>query len=283
MLTESFHAPFPNFYSTRQLLYFNDSANVTNFENETGFILDPGGLEEEDIICHPYHTYLDFLHTYYIPLVIAVGLVGNFLSFIVFLTTPLKTRSSSYYLAALSMADFGFLSVLLLVHCSFNGILDIYNKDWWCQTFVYISSVCANLSVWLVVAFTVERFIAVQYPLQRPQICTVSRAKMIVLILTIIVMITQTYLFAVAGVINVDGVNECEMKPDYHDFMKVVNVIDTLATLILPFVLIVFMNTMIARNLFMFSKRLQSRSVDECLYDDSENTELQRTYTQVRK
>lgn len=74
-------------------------------------------LEEEELeedICSPYHTYLNLLHTYYIPFIIALGLVGNLLSCVVFLTTPLRTRSSSYYLAALAMADFGFLSVLLV-------------------------------------------------------------------------------------------------------------------------------------------------------------------------
>lgn len=136
---------------------------------------EPLLISEESETCSPYHIYLNLLHTYYVPFIIAVGLLGNFFSCVVFLTTPLKTRSSSYYLAALAMADFGFLLVLLVVHCSFNDVLDLFNKDGWCQTFVYVSSVCANLSVWFIVAFTVERFIAVQYPLQRPQICTVSR------------------------------------------------------------------------------------------------------------
>lgn len=253
-----------------------NSSNMTE-----ALLIDPGGIENElyeEVMCDPYHKYLVLLHTYYIPFIIAVGLIGNLLSCVVFLSTPLNTRSSSYYLAALAMADFGFLCVLLLVHCSFNGIFDIYNRDWWCQSFVYVSTVCANLSVWLVVAFTVERFIAVQYPLQRPQICTVSRAKIVVVSLTVTALLVHTYIFRVAGILDV---GECEMKQEYYDFMRVVNVIDTFATLIVPYVLIVVMNTMIARNLFLFKKRLQSGSMDECLYDDTEQTELQRTHTQV--
>ncbi|RZC18432.1 thyrotropin-releasing hormone receptor [Asbolus verrucosus] len=152
-----------------------------------GSDFDPGGYYGE-VMCDSFYTYLKILHTYYIPIIIAVGFLGNFLACIVFLSTHLKMRSSSYYLAALAIADFGFLCVVLVVHCSFNNVFDIFNTDGWCQFFVYVSSVCASLSVWLIVAFTVERFIAVQYPLQRPHICTVSRAKTVVISLTVVAM-----------------------------------------------------------------------------------------------
>lgn len=148
---------------TRKLLHSlssNRSIEVEHYEPE-----EP---------CSTINFYLNYCYTYYIPLMIAVGLIGNVLSCIVFLTTHLKMRSSSYYLAALAAADFGYLSVLLVVQFSYKGVVEIYNRNGWCQTFIYISTVCSCLSVWLIVAFTVERFIAVQYPLQRPHICTVS-------------------------------------------------------------------------------------------------------------
>lgn len=230
--------------------------------------------------CHPIHIFLDFFHTYYIPLIIFVGLVGNLLSCVVFLTTHLKMRSSSYYLAALSSADFGFLSVLLLVYLSNNAGLELFNKQGWCQGLVYVSSVCSILSVWLIVAFTVERFIAVQYPLQRPHMCTVSRAKFIVLALTAVAMVSQSYSFVTAGMVtSANGSQICEMLEEYHDTMRIINIIDTLVTLIGPFILIVVMNTMIARNLLLFRKRFQHGSLDECLYSGSEMNQIN---TQVR-
>lgn len=58
---------------------------------------------------------VEFLHQYYVPAMIAMGLVGNLLSCIVFLNTHLRLRSSSYYLAALATADFGYLASLVLV------------------------------------------------------------------------------------------------------------------------------------------------------------------------
>jgi hypothetical protein len=57
-----------------------------------------------------------------------------------------------------------------------------FNRQGWCQAVVYMSTASTFLSVWLTVAFTVERFIAVHYPLQRPHICTVARAKVYLLL-----------------------------------------------------------------------------------------------------
>lgn len=250
------------------------NANLTYLDLEYSF-------EQEQEVCASFNEYLNYFHIYYIPFIISVGLIGNLLSSIVFLTTHLRMRSSSYYLAALAVADFGFLSVLLIVHFSFNGVVEIYNRPGWCQTFVYVSTVCSTLSVWLIVAFTVERFIAVQYPLQRPHICTVARAKIIVTVLSLVALTSQAYIFWIAGIINVHGVDECEMIPDYHDFMKIINFIDTIVTLIGPVILIVTMNTMIARNLLQFRKRFQNGSLDECLCSGQDGTELQRSHTQV--
>ncbi|XP_063927917.1 thyrotropin-releasing hormone receptor [Zophobas morio] len=231
--------------------------------------------------CGAFFSYLRLLHTYYIPVIIGVGFVGNLLSCVVFLSSHLKMRSSSCYLAALAAADFGFLCVVLVVHCSFNDVFDLYNTDGWCQFFVYVSSVCASLSVWLIVAFTVERFIAVQWPLQRPHICTVSRAKAVVLGLTALAMVSQVYLFWIAGVIQKeDDKPECEMRPTYFEFMKIVNFVDTVATLIVPFVLIVTMNMMIGRNLLLFRRRLQASSIDEYLDTETDKTELQHSNAQ---
>jgi len=58
---------------------------------------------------------VDFLNQYYLPAIIALGLVGNLLSCVVFLNTHLRLRSSSYYLAALASVDFCFLVSLVLV------------------------------------------------------------------------------------------------------------------------------------------------------------------------
>ncbi|KAL0272754.1 UNVERIFIED_CONTAM: hypothetical protein PYX00_005612 [Menopon gallinae] len=208
--------------------------------------------------CHPFGEMFEMIHSYYLPSMIFVGLVGNLLSCIVFLNSHLKMRSSSYYLAALACADFGFLASLLLVWLNSTLEVPIFNKEGYCQCIVYVSSVCGFLSVWLIVAFTVERFIAVQYPLHRPQMCTVARAKAIVLYLLCIALASHTYVFLTSGIIKLeDGSQVCEMIEGHREAMRIINIIDSLLTLIAPLVLIVVMNTMITVNLIKFSKKFK--------------------------
>ncbi len=107
---------------------------------------------------------LNFFNFYYLALIIVFGMVGNTLNFLVFTRTHLRLRSSSYYLAALALADLGFLLTLLIVWLNHVGI-NLFNRQGFCQAMVYGSSVFSCLSVWLTVAYTFERLIAVQYPL----------------------------------------------------------------------------------------------------------------------
>lgn len=239
---------------------------VLNYEDEDDY--NETYHDEEFYESCPLFS-LNALHMYYIPILIIVGLFGNLMACIVFTSTHLKMRSSSYYLAALSVSDFGFVTVLSIVHCSFNNKLQLYNVDGWCQTFVYISSVCSALSVWLIVAFTVERFIAVQYPFQRPNMCTVSRAKAVVAVLTLCALVSQSYVFWTAGIIKIgEKEYQCEMVPENMAAMKVINFIDTAITLVAPLFLIVVMNTMIARNIFVFGRKLQSANFEEYMMGD---------------
>ncbi|XP_018901010.1 uncharacterized protein CNMaR isoform X2 [Bemisia tabaci] len=214
--------------------------------------------------CFGYPTlfvFLEFTYSYYLPVIIFMGLVGNFLSCIVFLNTHLKMRSSSYYLAALAVADFGFLFSILLVWSNEYLGVELFHREGWCQALVYLSSVCGFLSVWLIVAFTVERFIAVQYPLHRPTMCTVARAKTIVTCITLFALGVNCYTFFTAGIVEATkGVRECGMFEDYRETMHIINIIDSLVTLIIPLVCIVVMNVMITRNLIKFRRTFNNES-----------------------
>lgn len=242
--------------------------NTTNIDNNnlTNIIYgyETYEYDEEVTACSPVYFLLDFFHLYYIPFIISIGLVGNLLSCIVFLNTHLKMRSSSYYLAALATADFGFLIALLFVWLNSQIGWQVFNEDGWCEILVYISAVCSSLSVWLIVAFTVERFIAVQYPLHRPHMCTTTRAKTIVFVLVLLALICHSYAFFTAGVVhNQDSANgggTCDLKPEHLETMRIISIIDTIASLIAPLILIVVMNTMITRNLLKFSRKFKLSS-----------------------
>ncbi len=170
---------------------------------------------------------IDNVMFYYTPLIVLGGSIGNILSVLVFFKTKLRKLSSSYYLAALGVSDTCFLLTSFCNWFNFVNAYNLYNQNIFCQFFTYLSYLSNFLSVWYVVAFTVERFIAVLYPLKRQTMCTVRRAKIVLCGLTVVGSIINFPTIFYSGVVyseqqnsTVCALNE-EHKVSVFDIMKI--------------------------------------------------------------
>ncbi|KOC63881.1 Growth hormone secretagogue receptor type 1 [Habropoda laboriosa] len=194
---------------------------------------------------------------YYTPMLVYFGSLGNCLSVIVFFGTKLCQYSSSIYLGALAISDTGFLISVFVVWLNMVEV-GLFNRPGFCQFFIYLTTLCSFMSVWLVVAFTIERFIAVQYPLYRQSMCTVARAKLTVAILTVLgVILCSPVLWFSAPRLqhNEKGnVTECHLAEGLESWAIVYNVIDTVLTFAIPFTVIIILNVLIARAIYRHIK-----------------------------
>lgn len=156
------------------------------------------------------------LNWYFTPVITIAGTIGNILSVMVFLRTKLKKLSSSYYLAFLAIFDTGFLWCWFIEWLNIFKI-GLHKTDGFCQLFTWLSNACSVLSVWLVVAFTIERFVAVMYPLKRQSMYTVRRARCIVCSLVAFNAISSApLLFMTNIVIGQDGMMLCTVDGIYQ-------------------------------------------------------------------
>lgn len=183
----------------------------------------------------------EFLNIYYTPPLVILGSIGNLVSVFVFYSSKLRQQSTSQYLSALALSDTLFLFQLLFPWLKAVQINGLFHHQGFCQVFVYISYVTCCLSAWLVVAFTVERFVAVLYPLRRNAVCTVTRARHVIgSIAAAALLLNLPVLWFV-----MPQPNDCNIDVTYLDHAERFNAVDTAVSFTIPLAVIIILNTWI--------------------------------------
>ncbi|KAL5111547.1 G-protein coupled receptor daf-37 [Taenia crassiceps] len=129
------------------------------------------------------------LKLYASPIWFVVGLIGNLISFFIWVSQRQRGKNSSaVYLATLALTD------LLLIICLFTEYLRLYlflssliSVNGMCQLFQGVFLFLQYYSIVLTFGFTLERWIAICYPFKRQKLCSTTRALVGVSVLAIIV------------------------------------------------------------------------------------------------
>ncbi|XP_018057811.1 PREDICTED: thyrotropin-releasing hormone receptor-like isoform X2 [Atta colombica] len=187
---------------------------------------------------------------YYVPILVFLGLLGNCMSVFVFFGTKLRYSSSSIYLGALAISDSGFLMIVFMTWLKMVHV-DLFNRQGFCQFFIYLASLFSFLSVWFVVAFTVERYVAVKWPLRRQFWCTVARAKMIVVGFTVLAILLTSPVVVFSKI--PENSTDCgNLNKEWKSWAIPYTMIENVVTFAVPLTIIVIFNTLIARNIYKF-------------------------------
>lgn len=187
---------------------------------------------------------IEFLNIYLVPFIILFGICGNVLSLIVFTSTYLRLKSSSSYLALLSVSDGVFLLCVLIVWLSRVNIA-LFHQRYVCQIVVYLMYVMCFTSAWIVVAFTAERYILLYHPLFKDKYCTRRTALLTCGVILTLGLFAYTVTFWTHGVNYINDVAICMPVPAYYDVMTALTGTDLTLTFILPVIIIVVLNVKI--------------------------------------
>ncbi|KAH8379125.1 hypothetical protein KR009_003195 [Drosophila setifemur] len=226
---------------------FGDSTDAMKGNNSSDYVTEMDAEEtsgEDEEMLRIAYFISDFVHHYYIPILCCTGSIGNILSVFVFFKTKLRKLSSSFYLAALAVSDTCFLAGLFAQWLNFFNV-DIYNRNYFCQFFTFFSYLASFCSVWFVVAFTVERFIAVIYPLKRQTMCTVRRAKIVLSCLTFVGCLHCSPYIVIAKPVFMEKLNAtiCDLNSEYKAQLALFNYWDSIVVYAVPFTTIAVLNT----------------------------------------
>lgn len=217
---------------------------------------------------------------------IGVGMTGNLLSFLVFLTTHLRRQSSSIYLASLAAVDFGYLITMICTWLNHLG-LEVLNQSGPCQLIIYLKSVFGFLSVYNVVSFTVDRFLSIQYPLRRDKYCRPKKAKCVVFSLLLFAIFSYAYkpflhdaTVIESGIPGERSSLKCFPKrgEDIEKTIYILELTDSFLMFVFPSIIIVVLNIRIALSIRQVHKLVVTKPVVDIL---NASTALRRTSMQT--
>ncbi|XP_078124008.1 thyrotropin-releasing hormone receptor b [Sander vitreus] len=111
----------------------------------------------------------------------ALGIVGNVMVILVVLTTKHMRTPTNCYLVSLAVADLMVLTAACLPTITESILGSWVFGHYGCLFITYFQYLGINASSCSITAFTIERYIAICHPIKAQFLCTLSRAKKIIL------------------------------------------------------------------------------------------------------
>ncbi|XP_054620678.1 thyrotropin-releasing hormone receptor b [Dunckerocampus dactyliophorus] len=129
-----------------------------------------------------YSVAYKVVSTVVLLLICSAGMVGNVMVVLVVLTTKHMRTPTNCYLVSLAVAD-----LMVLAAAGLPTAADGVFGSWvfghsGCLCITYLQYLGINASSCSITAFTIERYIAICHPIKAQFLCTLSRAKKIILL-----------------------------------------------------------------------------------------------------
>lgn len=204
---------------------------------------------------------------YFTPIIILVGMVGNSFSLAVFTRKNMRKLSASTYLAALSLADICTLVFYVLVewlrrglvHINPEATISVLDVNGICQITLYLSYVSRCMSSWIIVAFTVERFNGVCYPLK------MMKWNSYKILFTMLVCMACLVLYkpVLSGEHTIRGRTACTANPHHSLLSFILDSCFALLISFFPFIIITTLNVFIVRKVLLRNIRQRDIFTEE--------------------
>ena len=225
---------------------------------------DCHGSADEVAIVDRVDTYLTFIigvsiNRYVLPVIIVVGTFGNLVSTFVMFQRHNRHTSFSIYLGNLAISD----NCVLYGAAYYWVVSEIEGRpftDVECKIIVWILTTFQENGVLLILSVTLDRLVAVRFPLRAAAWCRARRAK-----------IVSVSVFAIVSAYNIPHLvlnqSDEQLVCKLCNFNNILCILHSWMTIFLafavPFVLLLSMNTVIIRAVRNAMKYQTSHSVDK--------------------
>jgi len=228
----------------RSIHGMSDNKSIDNAGNHTSHDSVNCGPGSDDPACVPVlaRGYLMYhigqgIQEYLVPVLVLVGWVGNTLSCIVMLKPHNRHISCCVYMAVLAVSDNICLYVALHTWIAGNLLgrsLSLYE----CKYIVFMVHLFSHNGIMVIIAMTVDRFVAVRHPLTAASVCTPYRAKVTscVIFVAMVIYCLQYFFFA-----TLVGQTCVSMSMD-STFTQVLSITGICLSSVVPFTVLLVLN-----------------------------------------
>jgi hypothetical protein len=217
------------------------------------------------------------------PVIFITGVIGNILVLAVMGRRRMHVTSTSFYLRIIALADFMVLITGMIPEWleQTDIIVFKYIHPATCKLEKFSFYTCADTAVWILMIFTIDRFIAVCFPLNKKEYCITSRARYYALAALLFAICKNFHVFWTRGAeYRLDAQNNTYLKSNcgrpepYTYFERYVRgwIAISLVSLI-PFMVILVCNVFIIRALLQV-RRLRK---EQAIASQSDKTLIQMT------
>ncbi|CAF4524771.1 unnamed protein product [Rotaria sp. Silwood2] len=249
--------------------------------NSTNHYINTSLFDNDSLFSNYENLLLVERLTIYITFIVSIiGIIGNIGTIIVLNQNSMRQWRSSMLLTALAVTDFVYLSIIFLsiIDILTHQTIGLHRSLILCQITVYITHVCSFLSAAFTLSFTVQRFVAVLFPLHAYTI--ISHRSSIIYILLLIFISCTFYLFSFF-VTNISH-GQCREDENYPALFPLL-IVDICLTFVIPFIFIFLFNCAIVYKLHSrkkFTNTFETTPKGSCRRQATDGlNERQRLYT----
>ena len=221
--------------------------NITSIVNLVKTEREEVETATKDTFMEEVNTYAEFkiatyIATYWFPVLVPIGLVGNTLSFVVMIQPNNRKMSTCIYMAAVSIND----NIMMYV-CSHVYLVSFLQISRWnpveCKFVAFAALFGLQNCTFQILSMTVDKYVAIKWPHRAATYSTPRRARIIAITLYVCVFIYNIPHFFFSSVIGSQclayGISSV-MSRVYSWFSFVLNAV-------IPFTLLIHMNYVIVK------------------------------------
>ncbi|XP_036435636.1 probable G-protein coupled receptor 139 [Colossoma macropomum] len=200
------------------------------------------------------------LQRVYYPVLAAIGIPSNIASFLIFWRRKcMLSKSSALYLMAIAVADTAVLLFIVVLELivKYYTVEPFWFRDPWCSMRDVFNYGAYNVSTWLVVVFTAERFLAITTWSLKNRICNPRCALRVIGVVFVVGhLLAVPYYWAYVSIYSQDAQHWlCIYRPDSPlEYALTMVSLQTTLSHILPFIFIAVLNGLTLRQISLSNR-----------------------------